>query len=207
MSYSSLFVINKRYKGKKLCDYHNSWLFSPIVWQILEDKYFTEDEYGMKPRVLDLFGKSAWSDINNIMNNSENTDERICWELSNQQIFFTRDKNVISDGIVKFISTHQNYGNKDFVTGEMWCPLKTEHIKERFMQIASDIKNLDEVKYPCFVFKNTSVDDWVDGWFYYDEKKRRYKTLKDVPEKTVEFVTINNSKITGFIDVAEKVKE
>lgn len=207
MSYSSLFVINKRYKGKSLCEYPNSWLFSPMVWHILEDKYLKENENGIKPKVLAMPGKSAWSDINKIMNNSESTDERICWELSNQQIFFTKDKNVIADGIVDFVLTHQNYGIKDIETGEKTCPLTSEHIKERFMKISSDIKSIDENKYPYFVLKNTSVDDWVDGWFYYDEKKRRYKTLKDLPEKVVEFVNIKNSKIVGFTDVTEKVKE
>lgn len=87
MSYSSLFAINKRYKGKHLCDYANSWLFSPVVWEVLEDKYFEEDERGIRPSILALFGKSAWGDMNKIMNNSENTDERISLGVKQSKYF------------------------------------------------------------------------------------------------------------------------
>ncbi len=31
MSYSSLYVIDKKFYGKKTVDFKNSWLFSPVV--------------------------------------------------------------------------------------------------------------------------------------------------------------------------------
>ena len=200
MSSSYLFGITKKYKGIRLCEYTNSWLFSPMIWEVLEDKYFKEDESGKKPRILALFGQSAWKDMNIIMNNSENTDERVCWELSNQQVFFTKDKELISNSIIHFIENHKNYGMKDEETGII-CPLKKDHIIERFNKIASDIKTLDEKKYPYFVLKNTSCDDYVEYWFAYDKKKRRYKTLKDWDKLPSEFVKIEDNKITAFIPI------
>lgn len=197
MSSSYLYGINKRYKGKVLQEYSNSWIFSPIIWQVLEDKYFKEDAKGRKPSILSPFGgQDAWKDLNNIINNSENTDERLCWELSNQQIFFTKDKEFIADRIRYFVSTHQNYGSKDFETGNKNYLLRAKHINERFTQIAKDIKNLDKNKYPYFVLKNTSCDDSVECWF------EDGKTLKDLDEHIVEFVNIKDSKIIGFTDVA-----
>lgn len=207
MSYSSLFAINKRYEGKHLCDYANSWLFSPVVWEVLEDKYFEEDERGIRPSILAIFGKSAWGDMNKIMNSSENTDERICWELSNQNIFYTKDKEVIANSIILFVENHKQYGVKSFDAVEKNYPLKENHIIKRFSQIASDIKKIDEDKFPYFVLKNLSCDDSVEYWFAYDERKRRYKTLKDLSEYTVEFVNIKDSKITSFEDVAKKLNE
>lgn len=200
MSGSYLFVIDKNYKGGALCEYPNSWLFSPSIWDVLEDKYLKEDEWGMKPRVIGV-GTSAWGDINAIMNQSENTEERVCWELSNQQIFYTKDKDVIADNILLFIKNHKKYGQKDVVTKEKECLLTKEHIIERFKQISTDIKKLDETKFPYFVLKNTSCDDSVEYWFEYDEKKKREKTLKDWDELPVEFVHIENGKITGFTRV------
>ena len=72
MSSSSLYVINKNYEGECLIEYTNSWIFSPIIWQVLEDKYFKEDAKGRKPSILSPFGgQDAWKDMNNILNNSE----------------------------------------------------------------------------------------------------------------------------------------
>ena len=205
MSSSSLYIINTKYKGKQLFEYANSWLFSPIVWQVLGDKYFKEDDKGRKPSILSPFdGQDAWKDLNNIMNNSENTDERICWELSNQNVFYTKDKDFISDRIRYFVSTHQNYGSIEIETGNKNYLLRAKHINERFTQIAKDIKNLDEKKYPYFVLKNTSCDDSVEYWFEYDEKKRRYKTLKDWDELPAEFVCIENNKIIGFTRIKKE---
>ena len=48
-------------------------------------------------------------EINNIMNNSSNTPDRICWEMTNQQIFFTKDKDCIVRNIHKFIEQNKEY--------------------------------------------------------------------------------------------------
>ncbi len=204
MSYSCLYGINKGYKGKVLQEYSNAWLFSPMVWEILEDEYFDEDEYGQKPHILlppPFSKRNAWLEINAIMNKSEITNERICWELTNQSIFHTKDKSVIADNISLFIATHQNYGNKDIITKEKSYPLRAKHINERFTMIAKDIKNLDENKYPYFFLKNTSCDDSVECWF------ENGKTLKDLDEHIAEFVNIKDSKIIGFTDVARRLNK
>lgn len=38
MSYSSLYGIKADYTGEILCEYENSWWFSPVVWSVLSDK-------------------------------------------------------------------------------------------------------------------------------------------------------------------------
>ena len=198
MSYSSLYGINKDYIGKELFEYRNSWFFSPIVWNVLSDKYLPR-QYGMVQSVIGLNGNEVWSKINNIMNNSDNTPDRICWEMSNQQIFFTKDKECIVSNIRKFIKQNKEYyrSEEDSVSA-----LEREHIIERFNEIINDIIELDEDEYPCFVFKNTSVDDGVERWFYtYDETDEYVdKSLKEWDEIIAEFVVIENGKIINFIN-------
>lgn len=38
MSCSSLYGIKADYTGEILCEYKNSWWFSPVVWSVLSDK-------------------------------------------------------------------------------------------------------------------------------------------------------------------------
>ena len=198
MSYSSLYGINKDYIGKELFEYRNSWFFSPIVWNVLSDKYLPR-QYGMVQSVIGLNGNEVWSKINNIMNNSDNTPDRICWEMSNQQIFFTKDKECIVSNIRKFIKQNKEYYRSE---ENSVSALEREHIIERFNEIINDIIELDEDEYPCFVFKNTSVDDGVERWFYtYDETDEYVdKSLKEWDEIIAEFVVIENGKIINFIN-------
>ena len=198
MSYSSLYGIKKDYTGKELDEYKNSWLFSPVVWDVLSDKYLPR-KYGMVQSVIGLNGNEVWLRINNIMNNSVNTSDRICWEMSNQQIFFTKDKECIVSNIKKFIEQNREYCKceEDNVSY-----LERKHIIERFNEIANDILSLDKDEYPCFVFKNTSVDNCVKHWFYdYDENNDEYidKSLKDLEEHVAEFVVIKDNKISNFV--------
>lgn len=196
MSSSYLFGINKKFGGKRLVEYYNSWQFTPIVLDVLEDKY------GVKPHII--MSPDGWRKMNSIMNHSDITNERICWELGNQQIFFTKDKNLIADAILQFIETHQEYAPSDNETGVKIFAMQAPHLVKRFNEIASDIRNLDENKYPYFVFKNTSCDDGVEYWFDYDRKKRRYKTLKDWDKLDNEFVYIENNSIKGFISITKE---
>ena len=206
MSSSYLFVINKKFKGKALREYADSWLYSPVVWTILEDKYLKPNKDGSKPCVLLPFGvRNAWAEINTEMNSSENTEERVCWELSNQNVFYTKDKDVVADSITSFIGNHKDYGQSSIETGEKSDPLRAGHIIARFSKIATDIKNLNENKYPYFVLKNTSCDDGVEYWFAYDKKLRRQRTLKDWDELPAEFVRIENMKISGFVRIKKGV--
>lgn len=193
-----MYGIKKDYTGKELREYKNSWLFSPVVWDVLSDKYHPR-KYGMIQSVIGLNGNEVWLRINNIMNNSDNTSDRICWEMSNQQIFFTKDKECIVGNIREYIEQNRKYCKcgEDNISY-----LERKHIIERFNDIANDILSLDKDEYPYFVFKNTSVDDVVNHWFYdYDENTDEHidKSLNDLKIHIAEFVVIKDNKIANFV--------
>lgn len=190
MSRSSLWGIKPDYFGEELKEYKNSWFFSPIIWDILSDKTLPRGFGGYVQSIISLHGQEVWSKINDKMNNSDNTTDRICWEISNQQIFFTKDKSIIANHIKNFVEQNRNY---DRSKEDGLSPLEREHIIERFNEIADDIAELDEKEYPYFVFKNTSCDDNVEYWFYDD------KSLKDWNKFLAEFVVIENEQIKQFV--------
>ena len=197
MSYSSLYVIDKKFYGENAADFRNSWLFSPIIWNVLSEKYLPK-KYGMTQSVIGLDGTKVWNEINDIMNSSDNTCERICWEMTNQCVFFTKDKKCVSESILEFVNTHKEYEKGDDGLGA----LEREHIIERFNEISDSIMSIDESQYPYFVFKNSSCDDEVKRWFAkYDSKIDEYvpSSLKDFPELVTEFVVIENGNIREFI--------
>lgn len=199
MSCSSLYGIKKDYVGEELYEYKNSWLFSPVVWSVLSDKYLPRDAYGYVQSIIGMNGNEVFSKINNIMNNSNDTPDRICWEMSNQQIFFTKDKECIVNNIRKFVVQNKEY---DKHKEDNISPLEREHIVERINEIMNDILELDENEYPCFVFKNTSVDDGVIRWFYDYNENNEYidKSLKDWNKIVAEFVLIEDGKIVNFVN-------
>lgn len=200
MSYSSLYGIKKDYTGECLHEYGNSWLFSPIVWGILSDKYLQDDakpSYGYGVSIL-MGNEDVWNKTNNKVNNCDNTPDRVCWELSHQQIFFAEDKECVANNIKKFIEQNNKYYM--YENGEY--PLEQQHIIDRFNEIADDILALDEDIYECFVFKNSSVDDNVECWFEeYDEEHDVFidKSIEGCTEHLADFVFIADDKITGFI--------
>ena len=199
MSCSSLYGIKPDYTGEIVNEYKNSWWFSPIVWSVISDKTLPRDFMGYVQSIIGLHGQDVWKKINTKMNNSENTPDRICWEMSNQQIFFTKDKECIATNIRQFVEQNKSYDKSD---EDNLSPLEREHIIERFNEIADDIVGLDENEYPYFVFKNTSVDDGVEFWFSsYDEESDEYtdKSIKDWDKLLAEFVVIEDGKIAKFI--------
>lgn len=199
MSYSSLWLIGKDFIGYEYSMFRNSWLFSPIVWDILEEKYLPKDKYGFTQRIIGSNGNVVATKINEIMNNSDNTYERVCWELANQQIFYSEDKKFVADCIKEFLEKNNSY---DKSKEDGICVLQREHIIERWNEIADAIENIDEKETPYFVFKNTSVDDTVETWFSeYDVENEEYKDkpIIDREEYLTEFVCIANKKIQGFI--------
>lgn len=206
MSYSSLYGIKKNYTGEKLYEYKNSCLFAPIVMKVLPDKYISHEiatPYGFKKSIFGLGGNKIWEKTNRKINDCDNTPDRICWELSNQQIFFTKDKQCIAYSIQKFVEQNKKYCKSD---EDNLFLLEREHIIERFTEIADDILGIDKNKYPYFVIKNTSTDDSVENWFeYFDEDKDEYvdKSLKDCNEFLAEFVIIENNKISKFVSNLE----
>lgn len=202
MSYSTLYGIKKDYTAEEICDYENSWLFSPIVWRVLPEKYIPheiETPYGIKKGIIGPFGNEIVRKTNEKVNVCGNTPDRICWELSMQNIFFTKDKAVISESIREFVEQNKNYDKSD---DDGIGTLEREHIIERFNEIATDISALDEEEYPYFVFKNTSVDDGVERWFSkYNEETDDYEQspLSELEETVAQFVVIKDGEIKDFI--------
>lgn len=195
MSYSSLWGMNKEFLGEELIEFRNSWLFSPIVWNVLFEKYLPEEVEGR-------FGKQSYMGaavidntmdrrLNDKINNSSVIEDRILWEMSQQQVFFTKDKELVVQAVNHFLEI-----NKTF-TDDMGS-----HIHDRFHEVALEISGLDENEYPYFIFKNTSVDDNVEYWFQkLDEEEEEYipQSLKEVDKPITEFVLIEGKVITGFI--------
>lgn len=209
MSYSSLYGINKEYVGEEICEYENSWLFTPIIIDVLPEKYIPEEiitPYGFKRSVIGIGGNDIWKKTNSKINNCNNTPDRICWELSNQQIFFTKDKKCIADNIRQFVIDNKKYD----ISEDGLSPLEINHIIERFNEIANDIEELDMEEYPYFVFKNTSCDDSVESWFsQYDEETDDYeaKSIKNYDKFLAEFVVIEDNKIQKFISNLDYLHE
>jgi len=202
MSSSSLYGITKDYKGKKIIDYKNSWLFSPVVWSVLSDKLLPR-KYGYIQNVIGFGGQEVWKNINNILNNSDFLTDRVLWELSGQEIFKTKDKNIVADCIRDFLKVNSKYDKSD---EDNVSVLKRDHIIERWNEIATDIENLNEEKYPYFVFKNTSVDDSVENWFFkYNEESDEYEErgLNECQDLVTEFVIIENDSIVDYIPNTE----
>ena len=198
MSRSSLWVMDKDYNGQEIIEFQNSWLFSPIVWGVLSDKYIRElieTPFGYKKSLIG--NGSLFSPLNNKVNSCENTPDRICWELSNQQVFHTKDKEVIASNIRRFVEQNTEFDKHS----DGNYPLKMEHIIDRFNEIADEILKLDENETPYFIFKNTSVDDGVEYWFSkYDEAQGEYiqTPLSDMDKHVTEFVFIENGVIVDF---------
>ncbi len=198
MSYSSLWVMNDKYEGFQIKEFSNSWWFSPIIWDILFEKYLPEKMYHpyigkMAYTTAVLFDKSVYSSLNNRINKCTSNADRVCWEMSNQQIFFTKDKQFVADAILQFVKDNTRYYEEVLIK---------DHIRNRFIEIANSILELDENEYPYFIFKNTSCDDNVEWWFSnYDEEEDEYKTinLSQQKELVAEFVVIENNKIDRFI--------
>ena len=201
MSSSSIFVMDQDFNGFETIEYENSWWFSPNVWDVLLDKYMHDEiqtPYGYKKSLIGIGGDQLQRQLNEVVNNCNDSADRICWELSMQQIFFSKDKNIVSQGIKDFLINNKKFNLND----EGISPLEREHIVERFKQIVDDILAIDETKHPNFVFKNTSVDDGVGYWFYgYDEDidDSRRKSLDEWDKVITEFVKIDGENLS-FVD-------
>ena len=204
MSCSSLYGIKKDFTGEEIAEYRNSWWFTPIVRGVLPEKYVPSlvfTPYGFKNSIIGLQGNEIWKATNDCVNKCNSTADRVCWELSNQQIFFSKDKVCIANAIRQFLADNKSYDKSD---EDGICILEREHIIERFQEIANDIENLDETEYEYFVFKNTSCDDNVEYWFSKrDEETGEYvsRPISEIKDEFIaEFVVIVNDSIKEFID-------
>ena len=197
MSYTSLWKIDKNWSGEEYKTYKNSYLFPPVVWDILLCKYIKERERTQFGRITKHY--LVWCGIcrdkeeqdrrrrmlNERINNSETQYDRVLWELSNLSVFNAKDKEFVADCIEKFvINNFKHYEYED-------C----EHIKSRFAEIAKDIRELPS---SCmyFVIHPSSCDDNVEYWF-------NGKRLSSWDRFVCEFTLIENGKVVGFSDNLE----
>lgn len=204
MSRSSLWVMNNEFHGEELVEFNNSWLLSPVAWDILFEKYLPEDlynEFGDKKSYLSasMFDNTLHQRLNEKINNSSIQVDRTAWELSMQQVFYTKDKEFVAKALKNFLEVNSKF-TRDLET----------HIHERFDEVAEEILKLDKSETPYFIFKNTSVDDNVEYWFEkYDEKEDEYlsSSLNELDKYVTEFVVIKDEKIQGFISNLEFFKD
>lgn len=196
MSYTSLWIIDKNWGGEEYAEYRNSHLFPPVIWDILMCKYIAEherkEEYNSKPTTnfliwaLDIFdstrGKTRWALLNERINKSVVQYDRVLWELSGLSVFNAKDKDFVADCIEKFVENN-------FVTSEY---KDCEHIKERFYEIAKDIRELPK-RCKFFVIHPNSCDNNVEWWF-------NNKRLCSWDKFVCEFTIIENNVVIGFSD-------
>lgn len=192
MSYSSLWGIDGKWSGKQLTEYHNSWLFCPISWNVLLCKYIEPEErtsYGhVWTNYMSWVGTCAkatadrkWRMLNERINNSGIQYDRVLWDLSQLGVFNAKDKDFVAECIEKFVENNM-VGDPEYKDAD--------HIIERFHKVAEDIRNLPRrIKY--FVIKGTSCDDNVERWFY-------RKRLCSWKEFVCEFPLIEDQKIVGY---------
>lgn len=212
MSNSSLYVIKKDYTGESICDYPNSSLFGQVIFTVLPDKYipeFIKTPFGFKESIIHDRTGRLFALTNTKVNECGNIVDRICWELANQQIFFLKDKKIVSDSIRKFVEQNKTYDKSD---DDGLSPLERDHIIKRFNEIADSILELDDTQYLYFAFKNTSCDNNVANWFYIydkeDDEDPRYCSLKEnIEAVNAEFVIIKNDKITDFIQAKDFISQ
>lgn len=211
MSYSQLFVINKELKAEYVEEFQNSWLFPIPIFRHLVNKYASEEEKENARRANKAFGihgsveqkepinpltffmfdpdNKKFNTINSAINNSTSLVDRIGWELVNQQMFHSKNKDFIADAILVL----QQKCNGDL---------------ERFTKIADEIKSIDSEECPYFIFKNNTIDDGVEKYFRkYNEETNEEESisLKEYQGKLgFSLIVIENGKMT-FADPLQGV--
>lgn len=191
MSYSSIYELNANYEVWNVIELHNSWLYSPMIWDELFFKYCPEKVdlslNGEKIGIMSIAfrDKSIWNYFNDKMNSSQNINDRILYELAMQQCFEKKDYLKIANAL--------EYGIKEYFKDS------GEHIKERWEQMARIIKH-SESEY--IIHKNTSCDDGIEVHFKKynaDDEESESCSLKDSDYlNTIEFVKIDESDEMSF---------
>lgn len=210
MSYSSLWVMDNSYHGFEVNTYGNSWLFTTIAWDVLLEKYMHDEiqtPYGYKKSIIGG-GTEIHNQLNNIMNSGPDLSDQLVWELTQQQIFDTRDCDKVARAIREFLFNNTKDSN---IHADRGLVLEEAHIRTRFNEIADDIESLDWRETPFFIFKNTSVDDNVEYWFekYSEEDNREPAPLSALEESVTEFITITPKGTVKFennLDYFKRVK-
>lgn len=186
MSYSSLWVVDKETYGEERFVYKNSWLFTPVVCDILVKKYLGRDHSATE---IMLGKNNAYQKTNQAINESENTADRILWEMSMQQMFFVKDKETIFRAIGDFLTE-----NRAFFRGV------NPAIPKRLHKISVDIMSIPADEYLYFILKNTSCDDSIENLFGSRDEPIK---LNSYDKHVVEAVKIDEGKIVDFISNRE----
>lgn len=199
MSRSSLWAINSRLGGKVVAEYSNSWIFSPIVWDMLFEKYLPDKAAVVLGKRMGFLSsswhdKTLWSQLNSKLNASNSLTDRVCWELSNEQVFRASDKTVVSNAVSMFLVDNKPY---DEITAQ-------DSVRERFLQLAKDIL---ELRCYYFVHKNTSVDDSVERWFWRNGRTQSLRKFAEQSGESVPELVLINDKAIDFVPLQEWTKE
>lgn len=203
MSQSSLYGIKCDFTGERLYDFSNSWLFAPIIFEILPEKYMPKlmiDSDGFIKNIMFDLSSKLWNKADKKIRHCKNTADRICWEIVGQQIFFTKDKELIADSIRTFVKQNMGYGKS---SDDNIPLLKQERIVNRFFEIADRILELNENEYPFFVFQNNdccpSVKNWFVKWNDETEETIACSMIENKHKISTEFVVIENKRIIRLI--------
>ena len=194
MSYTSLWEIDRNWSGSEYTTYKNSYLFPTITWDILMLKYIKKHERSNKYSTYENYiswvgfcfdkeeSNRRFNMLNGRINDSDIQYDRVLWELSNMSVFNAKDKEFVAECIENFVTHNFTY-----------CTIEDcQHIKDRFAEIAKDIRELPR-RCKFFVIHPTSSDDNVERWF-------NRKRLSSWKEQVCEFTIIENEKVVGFSD-------
>lgn len=209
MNMCRLYVMDKRYYGTVLNSFDDTLWFTPVIWHILLEKYVAE-LFVRNPKLRHQIGKEegrrAIHQLNDRLALMDEKTDRVCWELSHEQVFFTKDKHIIADAILQF--TIQNL---DVIRIGGDSLLESRKVFNRFTEIAAAIRAIDENIYPYFIFQSTGVHDNVSDWFRkINEETGQYesRSLRDASDVYTEFVYIKrDGRIHGFYTNLEYFKE
>lgn len=181
MSYSQLYVLDKKLKPAYIEEFQNSWLFPIPIFRYLVNKYASEVDKekarqmnsGFKgfdynepinPITFFMFGGDLkFNEINEKINNSDSLTDRIGWEMINQQMFYSKHKDLIVKAIKKL---------------QVLC----KGDAERFSEVAKKISEIECEEQPFFIFKNNTIDDGVERYFYYYNEETDEEETKSLFE-------------------------
>ncbi|CDQ41923.1 hypothetical protein [Virgibacillus salexigens] len=203
MSSSSLWTIDNNFNGNEYEDFSNSWLVSPMVWDVLFEKYLphkVQGPFGRQRYMTAInFDPSIFEELNKLACNSDIKEDKILWILTNEQVFHSKDKQLVSSCLKNFLNVNFEL-TSDF----------GDHIHDRFNEVAESILSIDENDHPYFVFKGTSVDDNVERWFEtYDEESDEYinASFDKFNEIVTGFVFIENDSEIRFLNNLDYFKQ
>ena len=179
MAFTSLWEIDENWNGFQYKKYDNALLFVPKIWDILMCKYIDSEERENIENCITWISRNRirnLSKLNNRINNSLDQVDRIMWEISLLSVFNKKDSQFVAKCIIDFVEKYT----------------LTDRVRERFLGIANDIKNLQKhCKY--FVIDGSSINANVEQWF-------SNCRLSSWTTKVCEFTIINDNMIVGYED-------